>query len=208
MELRMNIEYRESREFKKEDLQHLKNTLLEQLKDYIPYNEQEERDKAFIIDFINNNANAFVRDNNVAHMTASAWIVNKAHDKVLMCYHKIYDSWSWLGGHADGDTNLLNVAIREAKEESGIKNIRAVSDDIFSVEVLTVDGHVKKGKYVSSHLHLNVTYLLEADEDEELTAKEDENLGVRWFTVEEALKASTEPWFVKNVYSKLIEKQK
>ena len=81
----MNIEYRENRELKKEDLQQLKNTLLEQLKEYIPYNEQEERDKAFIIDFINNNANAFVRDNNVAHMTASAWIVNKAHDKVLMC---------------------------------------------------------------------------------------------------------------------------
>lgn len=64
----------------------------------------------------------------------------------------------------------------------------------------------EKGKYVSSHLHLNVTYLLEADFEEAVSIKADENSGVAWFSPEEALKKSTEPWFVEHVYSKLIEK--
>ena len=83
-----------------------------------------------------------------------------------------------------------------------------MSDGILSLEVLTVDSHIKRGQYVPSHLHLNVTYLAEADEDELLTVKEDENTGVRWFENDEALKASTEPWFVENVYKKLMEKCK
>ena len=74
------------------------------------------------------------------------------------------------------------------------------------MESLTVDGHVKKGKYVSSHLHFNITYLLEADSEETVSIKSDENSGVAWFSPEEALKKSTEPWFVKNVYTKLIRK--
>ena len=123
-------------------------------------------------------------------------------------YHNIYNSWSWLGGHADGETDLLAVALREVKEEAGISHVSPVSEEIFSLESLTVDGHVKKGKYVSSHLHLNVTYLLEADSEEAVSIKADENSGVAWFSPEEALKKSTEPWFVEHVYSKLIEKMK
>ena len=71
-----------------------------------------------------------------------------------------------------------------------------------------MDGHVKKGKYISSHLHLNITYLLEADSEEDVRIKVDENSGVAWFTPEEALQKSTEPWFVERVYGKLIEKVK
>lgn len=144
----------------------------------------------------------------MAHITASAWVVNRDRRKVLLVYHNIYNSWSWLGGHADGETDLLAVALREVKEEAGIANVRPVSPDIYSLESLTVDGHVKKGQYVSSHLHLNVTYLLEADSDEAVTIKEDENSGVAWFTPEEALAKSTEPWFVTHVYAKLINKLK
>ena len=125
-----------------------------------------------------------------------------------MIYHNIYNSWSWLGGHADGETDLLAVAVREVKEEAGITNVRPVSDEIFSLESLTVDGHVKKGRYVSSHLHLNVTYLLEADSEEAVSVKADENSGVAWFTPGEALKKSTEPWFVEHVYGKLVKKLK
>ena len=125
-----------------------------------------------------------------------------------MVYHNIYNSWSWLGGHADGETDLLQVAIREVKEEAGISNVWPVSEEIFSLESLTVDGHVKKGRYVSSHLHLNVTYLLEADSEEAVSIKTDENSGVAWFSQEEARKKSTEPWFVENVYSKLIQKSR
>ena len=184
------------------------NELLNQLDKFVPFNEQEERDKSLIINWIKNNDDAFERTNEVAHITASAWVVNKDRSKVLMIYHNIYNSWSWLGGHADGEIDLLSVAIREVKEEAGITDVKPVLDSIYSVESLTVDGHVKKGKYVSSHLHLNVTYLLEADSDEKVSIKEDENSGVKWFSPEDALKASTEPWFVENIYKKLIEKLK
>ena len=173
---------------------------------YTPFNEQEETDKQLILNWIRNNTNAFSRENTVAHMTASAWVVNQDKSKILMVYHNIYNSWSWLGGHADGETDLLAVALREVKEEAGISHVSPVSEEIFSLESLTVDGHVKKGKYVSSHLHLNVTYLLEADFEEAVSIKADENSGVAWFSPEEALKKSTEPWFVEHVYSKLIEK--
>ena len=125
-----------------------------------------------------------------------------------MAYHNIYDSWSWLGGHADGETDLLAVAIREVKEEAGISGVRSVSEGIFSLESLTVDGHVKRGKYVSSHLHLNVTYLLEADEHGQLRVKEDENSGVAWFALGDAVLASTEPWMRERIYMKLNAKMK
>ena len=182
--------------------------LMESIRAYQPFNEQEEMDKSLILNWIETQDDAFSRDNTVAHMTASAWVVNKDRSRVLMVYHNIYDSWSWLGGHADGETDLLAVAIREVKEEAGISCVRPVSEGIFSLESLTVDGHVKRGKYVSSHLHLNVTYLLEADSEEQVFVKEDENSGVGWFTPEEALKKSTEPWFVERVYGKLVEKMK
>ena len=182
--------------------------LISKIKKYRPFNEQEEMDKALILNWIETQENAFSRENTVAHMTASAWVVNKERSKVLMVYHNIYNSWSWLGGHADGETDLLAVAVREVKEEAGITNVRPVSDEIFSLESLTVDGHVKKGRYVSSHLHLNVTYLLEADSEEAVSVKADENSGVAWFTPGEALKKSTEPWFVEHVYGKLVKKLK
>lgn len=180
--------------------------LTEQIKNYIPFNEQEERDKVLILQWLKENENAFSRKNTVAHMTASAWVVNKDRTKVLMVYHNIYNSWSWLGGHADGEKDLLKVAVREVKEEAGIQNVHPVSEEIFSLESLTVDGHVKNGSYISSHLHFNVTYLLEADSEEAVSIKPDENSGVSWFTPEEALKRSTEPWFVEHVYSKLLDK--
>ncbi|MCH3909176.1 MAG: NUDIX hydrolase [Bacilli bacterium] len=173
---------------------------------YVPFNEQEAKDKTLILDALKNEKDIFKRTNVIAHMTASAWVVNPSHDKVLMVYHNIYQSWSWLGGHADGDTNLLDVAIREVKEESGVTDVKALSKDIFSLEVLTVDGHIKRGQYVSSHLHLNVSYLLEVDDKDPLFVKPDENSGVRWFTLQGAIDASTEPWFKEHVYSKLNQK--
>lgn len=177
--------------------------IVKDIEKYRPSNEQERHDQALILDFLNRNEDAFLRSNRLAHMTASAWIVNPARTKTLMVYHKLYDSWSWTGGHADGETDLLAVALKEAREETGIVHVRPVSGEIFSLEVLTVDGHEKRGEYVSSHLHLNVTYLLEAEESDTLRICKEENSGVAWFTLEEALKASTEPWFVERIYKKL-----
>ena len=178
--------------------------IIEEIKNYVPGCEQEEKDKALMLKFLAENGDAFSRENTLAHMTASAWVLSPDRTKVVMCYHNIYKSWSWTGGHADGDTDLLAVAMREVEEETGLKT-HPVENGIFSLESLTVDGHIKKGVYVSSHLHFNVTYLLQA-ESEDLRRKADENSDVKWFTPTEALAASTEPWMVERIYRKLAQR--
>ena len=180
--------------------------LLEEICAYKPFNEQEAHDRELLLAWLVDGRDVYTRDNEVAHFTASAWITSPDRQQILMCYHKIYDSWSWLGGHADGERDLAQVALREVREESGLSNVRLASPDIYSLEVLCVDGHEKRGRYVSSHLHLNVTYLVEADPTEPLRAKPDEVSGVRWFTREGAIAASTEPWFCERIYTKLNAK--
>ena len=180
--------------------------IIEQIRAYHPVNEQEERDKELILHCLNTEKDIFTRENRIAHMTASAWVVNRSRTKVLMVYHNIYHSWSWLGGHADGEEDLLKVALKEVREESGILHVEPVCKEICSLEVLTVDGHIKKGAYVSSHLHLNVTYLLQADDTDTLHIKEDENSNVAWFSPEDAIAASSEPWFREHIYRKLNDR--
>ena len=180
--------------------------LKEQIQNYNPYNEQEEKDKQTMLKYIDTFDDVLTRNNEFGHFTASAWAVNKEKTKVLMIYHNIYQSWAWTGGHADGESDLLNVAIRELKEETGVENVKLLNPDIFSLEILTVDGHVKKGKYVSSHVHLNLTYLLEVDENEILKIKADENSGVKWVDLEDVEKVSDEKWIRENIYRKLNEK--
>ena len=181
-------------------------TLIEQLLQYQPYNEQEKADLQVMLDFLSRHDDAFLRTNLTAHVTASGWVINGNGKKVLMAYHKIYDSWAWTGGHADGEEDLLSVAVREAREETGLQTVTPVMEAPFSVEILTVNGHEKKGQYVPSHLHLNVTYLLRGDDAEILTVKEDENAGVSWFDQAEALEKCSEPWMIDRVYRKLMEK--
>lgn len=178
------------------------------IENYKPYNEQEEKDKQTILKYMNTFEDLLTRDNEFAHFTASSWVVNKERTKVLMIYHNIYKSWAWTGGHADGESDLLNVAIRELKEETGVENVRVLDDNIFSLEMICVNGHVKRGKYVSSHVHLNVTYLLEVDEEEDLKIKEDENSGVKWINIEDVEKVSNEKWIRENIYRKVNEKLK
>ena len=185
----------------------LKN-LKEQIEKYVPYSEQEEKDKEVMLKYINTFDNVLTRDNKFGHFTASSWVVNKERTKVLMIYHKIYDSWAWTGGHADGESDLLGTAIRELKEETGVENVKIIKDDIFSLEIITVDGHSKRGEYVSSHVHLNLSYLLEVDEDEKLKIKEDENSGVKWINIEDLDNMVNEKWVLANVYKKLNEKLK
>ena len=181
-------------------------TIMQEIQNYQPYNEQEENDRCVMLNLLETQSDILERTNQVAHFSASSWILNKEHTKVLMIYHNIYNAWAWTGGHADGDADLMAVAYREAQEETGVGSLKALSDDIFSLEILTVDGHVKRGSYVPSHLHLNVTYLFEADEEEILRVKPDENSGVKWFSFTEALEQCSEPWMVHWIYSKLMHK--
>ncbi len=179
--------------------------LRQQLEQYKPFNEQEAKDQEIILRYMDTFDNLLTRENEFAHFTSSAWLVNKDHTKVLMAYHNIYQSWSWVGGHADGESNLLHVALKEAKEETGLTNVKPVSEEIYSIEILGVPAHVKNGKHVATHVHLNVTYLLEADEKELTKIKPDENSDISWFGLEEAVNASNEAE-MKVVYRKLNDK--
>ncbi len=182
--------------------------LREQIEKYVPYNEQEENDKKLMLRYIDTFDDVLTRNNEFGHFTASAWVTNKERTKILMIYHNIYDSWAWTGGHADGESDLLGTALRELKEETGVENVKVLSDGIFSLELGCVDGHFKRGKYVSSHVHLNLTYLFEVDESEALRIRADENSGVRWVPIEEVESASSEKWFAEKIYRKLNEKLK
>lgn len=180
-------------------------TLAKQIASYVPCNEQEAADKRLMLSYLAAYKNIYTRENTLCHLTASGWIVNADRTRVLMAYHNIYHSWSWTGGHADGETNLLAVACREACEETGLPTVTPVSGDVYSLEILTVDGHMKRGRYVSSHLHLNLTYLLTADETLPMHEKPDENSAVQWMTLSEAVERCTEPK-MQTVYQKLNDK--
>ena len=180
--------------------------LKQQIEAYQPFNLQEEQDRAEILRQFETAEHIMSRENRNAHVTVSAWIVSSDRTKVLMAYHNLYQSWAWLGGHADGEADLKQVILKEIEEESGLDTARFLSDDIFSLEILTVDGHEKRGTYVSSHLHLNITFLLEADPKAPIRIKEDENSAVGWIAVEGIAAKTTEEWFVERIYSKLCEK--
>lgn len=173
---------------------------------YRPWNEQEERDRAELLRRLRGGEELYSRENPSAHLTASAWVVSPDRRQVLLAYHNLYRSWAWLGGHADGERDLLAVALREVREESGLTAVRPVTEDIYSLEILPVGGHEKHGTYVSSHLHLNLTFLLEADPASPVRCKPDENSRVGWFGLEDAITASSEPWLQERIYSKLNAK--
>lgn len=174
------------------------------IENYVPKTEQEEVDKKAILDFIENNDDVLYRSNLVAHMTSSAIVTNASMSKVLFAYHNIYNSWSWVGGHNDGNPNLLEVAMKEAKEETGVENIAPKKSDLIALDVVHVTNHHKNGAFVPDHLHLNATYHLIADESDPLVVKEDENSAVRWFDIDEVLEYVDEPRMVP-IYKKIFD---
>ena len=111
-------------------------------------------------------------------------------------------------GLIDNNDDIISTVERELKEETGIKNVKVLNNNIFSLEIICVNGHIKKEKYVSSHQHLNLTYLVEVDEKEILKVKEEENSGVKWMNLEDIAKNSNEKWMIENVYQKLNDKLK
>lgn len=185
----------------------MNNILYNQISKYIPFDEEEKTQKEVMLKFIKDNKDVLTRNNEIGHFTASAWIVNKERTKVLMVYHNIFNSWSFIGGHADGEEDLLSVAKREIEEESGVKHAKLIHDGIYGLNVIPVGMHYKKGKFISPHLHLDVEYLFEADEDEELRIKEDENSGVKWIDVDKIEESVTEK-DMKPIYLKLNDKIK
>lgn len=138
--------------------------LRQKIENYIPFNEQEEKDKEQFLKFIDTFDDVQTRDNIFGHFSASAFVVNKERNKMVVVYHIINDGWIYPGGHADGEDDFLSVTVREVEEETGLK-VKVLDENIYSIQSAPVKGHIKCGKYVSAHLHLDVLYIMEADDD-------------------------------------------
>ena len=181
-------------------------SLREKIESYIPYNEQEEKDKEQMLSFFDVYDDVLTRNNTHGHFSSTAFIVNKERNKMVVVYHRIADGWIVPGGHADGEEDLLSVAVREVLEETGLK-VKVLDDNIYAIQVAPVKGHVKRGKYVSAHIHLDTIYLMEADDTIPLVYREDESKGVKWIPFEEATD-ETMCDFIRPIHEKIIKKLK
>ncbi|MCL1848860.1 MAG: NUDIX hydrolase [Clostridiales bacterium] len=176
---------------------------LKQIAGFVATCGQEEGDKALILDLCGKGADVLTRGNPVYHLTSSGLILNDTLDKILMIHHNIYNTWTWTGGHADGDADLEAVALREAREETGISEVRLLYMEMASFDNIPVFGHWKNGSYVCAHLHFNAAYLLQASEAERLVVRQEENSGVKWVPLEEAAAHSGEPVLI-GIYGKML----
>ena len=171
---------------------------------FSPRDGREEREKAMILELAAQYGDGILsRESDFAHMTASSIIVSPDRKRTLMAFHKVYNSWAWTGGHADGESDFEAIARREAQEETGIMNLRRLGDGPASLEILPVWAHIKRGKHVGSHLHLNVSYLFEADESLPLRIAQDENSAVGWIEVDKLCQFVSEPPMIP-IYERLL----
>jgi 8-oxo-dGTP pyrophosphatase MutT (NUDIX family) len=141
-----------------------RNPLLQLLKNHEPFNPEETQFKQQMIEFINQNPDCFERSLLTGHITGSAWIVDKTRQFTLLTHHRKLDKWFQTGGHCDGDSDVLNVAMKEAMEETGLIDIQVISPNIFDIDI----HEIPERKGVPTHLHYDVRFLLEADINEPL----------------------------------------
>ena len=141
-----------------------------------------------MLEFFNKDENCFQKDNQKGHFTGSAWVVTPDKSQVLMTHHKKLNMWLQLGGHADGIDDLISVAIREAKEESGFDNFVLVNEKIFDLGIHEIPA-VSAGPI---HLHYDVRFLLEADPKKNTIIIRDESHDVRWIPLDKVVKLNPE----------------
>jgi len=135
-----------------------------------------------IIRFVDEHANCFERSLSIGHITGSAWIVDQQRTHALLTHHRKLNRWLQLGGHSDGDSNTLAVALREGREESGLQALRPVSEAIFDVDVHLIPAR----KNEPDHYHYDVRFLLEADRHAPLTIS-DESHNLAWLPLEKII---------------------
>ena len=147
--------------------------------------------------------NCFSNTNFNGHFTASAWIVNQHKNKVLMTHHKKLNMWLQLGGHADGECDLLNAALREAKEESGIESFKIISNQIFDLDIHDIPNIDSQ----PSHKHYDVRFLFEANSENEKIIVSEESNDVAWIDLSKACKKNSES-SIKRMVEKTLNKFK
>lgn len=181
--------------------------LLKDLETYQAYDELEEETIKSLKQFLQAFGDfAYSRECLPAHMATIVWIVNPQRTKVLMGYHNLYKTFTWFGGHADGDKNLLENARKELEEETGISDFKVLNNGkSIDYTVLKVLTHVKRGKVVPEHLHYSLAYIFEVSEDKIFRIAEGENSAIKWVNNEDVLTTVTED-DVLPIYNRLLEK--
>jgi len=131
----------------------------------------------FVIQFLEllSNQNCFERTHLPGHITGSAWIVDRNRTQTLLVHHAKLNKWVQPGGHADGDENILRVALREAEEETGLKNLTVITSVPFDVDIHTIP----QRKDFPEHSHFDIRFLIEASHDEQIIVSE-ESHDVKW----------------------------
>lgn len=165
----------------------LRQQLLQQLESHHPTDAHEEEMRLRTIDFVRQHEDCFERSLAIGHVTGSAMIVNHERTHILLTHHKKLNRWLQLGGHADGDGNILNVALREAEEESGLKDVRPLSTAIFDVDIHLIPAR----KTEAEHYHYDIRYLCEADSRIPLTIS-DESHDLVWVPLDGVLNYTEE----------------
>lgn len=148
--------------------------LLHLLENYIPTNEELTFKKEMIL-FIQENPECFERSLQDGHITASCWLLNKDGSQALLMHHAKLNKWFQLGGHCDGNPDVLEVALKEAQEESGINGIVSVKKDIFDIDIHLIPENSKE----KAHYHYDVRFLLQVVSDEEIV-QNNESKELRW----------------------------
>ena len=178
------------------------------IKEYNPYGNQEIKDKKTILEFIETFENNLLRENCFGHLTASTWVLNEDLSKILFLYHNDFKGYIYPGGHADGEENLLKVALKELEEETGLDDV-IVYNEIFSLECAPVSNHIKRGENISAHIHHNISYLVIVKNDHmsKIRILETENSSVEWFEISNVDINKLVKWFQPvfvNVREKII----
>jgi 8-oxo-dGTP pyrophosphatase MutT (NUDIX family) len=184
-----------------------KESLRSQIDKYTPFDQQEMRDKQTMLSFIDSFEDIVTRDNVFGHFTASAFVVNESKTHVVILRHNIFGDCVYPGGHADGEYDLLSVALREVEEETGLIANPSSEGQIFCIQCVPVKGHVKNGQYVSSHTHHDVAFIAEVRDDDmdKIRVLESENSEVMWIPIDNTLLDGMADWF-KRIYIKFQNK--
>jgi 8-oxo-dGTP pyrophosphatase MutT (NUDIX family) len=154
--------------------------LVSLLEAYQPFDADDDQARGRILSFVLANADCFERSLLAGHVTGSAWIVDASRSRCLLTHHRKLERWLQLGGHADGQTDILEVAMREAREESGLLSLRPVTASIFDCDVHAIPAR----KAEPEHWHYDVRVLLEAD-DAELLVVSEESKELAWVALGE-----------------------
>jgi 8-oxo-dGTP pyrophosphatase MutT (NUDIX family) len=135
--------------------------------------EMEYKEK--ILEFLNNCPKPFDRETKEGHFTAGSLLLNSDKTKFLVMHHCKLNAWLHLGGHCDGDGDLLSVAIREAQEESGILEIEPISKEIFDIDIWQIPPSLHE----SEHCHYDVKFLLKTVGNDNYI-KNEESYDLKW----------------------------